>query len=77
MDLANSSLVFKGVISRNFRLALCNTYPCLSLDLFLAKMKGNVGVIHLVQNETDIDWIVSHGKFSPYIPLLTAEMFTE
>jgi len=40
-------------------------------------MKGNVGVIHLVQNETDIDWIVSHGKFSPYIPLLTAEMFTD
>lgn len=37
---------------------------------------GNTGVIHLIENETDIEWLRDTGPHAPYIAFVTIEMFT-
>ena len=44
---------------------------------FVAKRKGNVGVVHYIDSDESFDWLLTKGKHSPYIPLFTAEYFTE
>ncbi|XP_032234875.2 nicastrin [Nematostella vectensis] len=36
---------------------------------------GHVGVLHFVQSQDDVDWLLNKGKHAPYIPILTSEMF--
>ena len=31
---------------------------------------GNVGVIHLIQEEEDVDWMVEKGQHAPYIGMI-------
>lgn len=42
-----------------------------------AERGGNVGVVHLIQNDSDVNWLVEHGDAPPYMPVLGPEMFTE
>ena len=44
-------------------------------NLFTAERGGNVGVFHYIENQTDVDWLVTNGTHKPYIVLLTPEMF--
>ncbi len=42
----------------------------------LADEGGNVGVIHLVENETDIIYIINQESSNVYIPVVTPDYFT-
>ncbi|XP_031564484.1 nicastrin-like [Actinia tenebrosa] len=44
---------------------------------FSASMGGHVGVVHLIQSQDDIDWLIKYGDHSPYIPLFTSTMFND
>ena len=39
-------------------------------------MKGNQGVLHFVDSDEDLNWLIDKGKHAPYIPLLNSSMFT-
>jgi hypothetical protein len=32
-----------------------------------SELDGNVGVVHLIINKTDAQWLVEHGPHQPYI----------
>lgn len=38
-------------------------------------MYGHVGVLHYIENETDVDWIIENGIHAPYIPLFRSDLF--
>ena len=40
----------------------------------LADMKGNRGVVHVVNNHKDLDWLINVGPHE-YVPLLNTTMF--
>ena len=42
----------------------------------VAKRGGNVGTVHMVESQADVDWLVQHGPHAPYIPLLKYSTFT-
>lgn len=37
--------------------------------------EGNVGVVHLVLNDSDIDWLESNGVHPPYVVVMSNHMF--
>ncbi|XP_054760855.2 nicastrin-like [Lytechinus pictus] len=37
---------------------------------------GNNGVLHLIENVADINWLLVNGTYTPYIALMTPQMFT-
>ncbi|KAK2160163.1 hypothetical protein NP493_1662g00000 [Ridgeia piscesae] len=41
-----------------------------------SKRGGNVGTVHMVESQADVDWLVQHGPHAPYIPLLKYSTFT-
>lgn len=40
-------------------------------------VNGNVGVVHLILDEKDLDWLIQHGPHQPYIAVLSPTMFKE
>jgi len=42
-----------------------------------SKMKGNQGVLHLVNTNADVEFITGKGTQGPYVPLLNNSMFIE
>lgn len=38
--------------------------------------RGNVGVLHYVSGEEDLNWLIDNGPHQPYIVLLTQQTFT-
>jgi len=42
---------------------------------FIAKIKGNQGVLHVIKTNDDVDWLINKGEHAPYIPLLDGSMF--
>ena len=50
---------------------------CKHLFILAAKRKGNVGVVHYIDSDENFNRLLNKGKYSPYIPLFTAEYFTE
>lgn len=43
---------------------------------FLAAKSGSVGVIHVVENEADVEWLEVNGTAAPYMVVLSFDMFT-
>ncbi|CAL4068544.1 unnamed protein product, partial [Meganyctiphanes norvegica] len=41
-----------------------------------SKFWGNVGVIHLVEEDADLDWVIESGKHAPYTIAIYDSMFT-
>uniref|UniRef100_A0A8C6YJ16 Nicastrin n=1 Tax=Naja naja TaxID=35670 RepID=A0A8C6YJ16_NAJNA len=41
-----------------------------------ASMFGDTGVIHVVEKESDLKWVLSDGQHSPYMVLLDGKLFT-
>ena len=41
-----------------------------------ADSKGNVGIIHVVNEDSDLDWIVKNGPTTPFIPAVYLKHFT-
>ncbi|KAI0213352.1 hypothetical protein LSAT2_001622 [Lamellibrachia satsuma] len=41
-----------------------------------SKRGGNVGTVHVIANQSDIDWMVKHGPHAPYVVLLNYHSFT-
>ena len=60
-----------------------NYQPCIQLANAThqigctSDMKGNRGVIHLINIPDDLNWLINKGPHSPYVPLIDAPMFTE
>jgi hypothetical protein len=46
------------------------------LNYLKAKEGGNVGVLHLVKHQNDIEWILSKGSAYPYVAMLSVEFYT-
>ncbi|KAJ8034271.1 Nicastrin [Holothuria leucospilota] len=40
-----------------------------------SNLNGNTGVIHLIENQTDIDWLQDKGPHAPYMAVFNADMF--
>lgn len=38
-------------------------------------MNGHVGVLHYIENITDVEWIIKEGKNHPYIALFRSDQF--
>jgi hypothetical protein len=45
--------------------------PC-----FAAHRSGNVGVIHVIDNQRDLDWLLDNATADPYISVIQPDMFT-
>ena len=43
--------------------------------MFTASMNGHVGVLHYVEDKSDVEWILEKGKHKPYIPLFRSDQF--
>ena len=41
-----------------------------------ANAKGNVGIIHVVNSASDLDWILDKGTTAPFIPAVYLKDFT-
>lgn len=50
---------------------------CANVCVVLAAMDGNRGVVHLINDEKDLNWMLNVGPHKPYIPILNRSMFTE
>lgn len=37
---------------------------------------GNVGVVHIIENQVDADWMVNNGLAAPYVAVIHPSMFT-
>ena len=54
------------------------TVPSLGNFSFVsASMSGNVGVLHLIEKQSDLEWLLRKGPHDPYVPLLSSDMFNE
>lgn len=42
---------------------------------FVASRGGNVGTLHYVENDVDLEWLLINGTHQPYIALLNIAMF--
>ena len=40
-------------------------------------LNGNVGVVHVVGDGADLDWVVEKGPHAPYMAVFFPEMFRE
>ena len=40
-----------------------------------ASMNGHVGVVHFIENKSDVEWIMREGKHHPYIALFRSDQF--
>ena len=48
----------------------------LSNKLFVASLGGEVGIVHFVQSDADIQWLLSDkATHAPYIPVFSTEYF--
>ena len=41
-----------------------------------SSINGNVGVVHLIKDSTDVDWILKNGPHDPYIAVFTPNTFS-
>ncbi|XP_042295200.1 nicastrin [Sceloporus undulatus] len=41
-----------------------------------SSMNGDTGVIHVVEKESDLNWVLTDGPHSPYVVLMDGELFT-
>lgn len=43
---------------------------------FSASLSGNVGVLHVLESEENLDWVLRTGPHSPYLVILESALFT-
>lgn len=48
---------------------------CVFVSFALAKLGGNVGVIHNIETDEDLTWIVDYGPNAPYIVIMSSLIF--
>ena len=36
---------------------------------------GNVGVVHMIESESDKTWLIEKGPHDPYVAMITPKMF--
>lgn len=53
------------------------TYSNISIPLlFSASLSGDVGVLHVLESEENLDWVLRTGPNPPYLVILDAPLFT-
>lgn len=43
--------------------------------LILGSRSGDTGVVHIIRNETDINWLIKNANAGPYIIVVTFKYF--
>ncbi|XP_067053830.1 nicastrin-like isoform X1 [Acropora muricata] len=81
--------ILKGKVGNGDKVAqkiyedLTGIIPCVVLTNATSQIgctssiNGHVGVLHYVQNSSDVDWIINKGKHAPYVPLFASDQFDE
>ncbi len=41
-----------------------------------ASLSGNVGVLHVLESEENLDWVLRSGPNPPYLVILESPLFT-
>lgn len=41
-----------------------------------ASLSGNVGVLHVLESEENLEWVLSSGPNPPYLVILESPLFT-
>lgn len=44
--------------------------------LYLASANGDVGILHWINAQSDIDWVIRDAPSHPFIPVVPVEHFT-
>lgn len=42
--------------------------------MFVADRSGNTGVVQLIDNETDLQWVIQEGPAPPYVIVMPLSM---
>lgn len=69
-------------VERKIYISLNATSPCVRLlnashqTGCQSSLRGNTGIVHLVANVSDLDWILTQGPNPPYISVLETPTFT-
>ncbi|KAG7525022.1 nicastrin [Solea senegalensis] len=69
-------------VEKKIYLHLNYTFPCVRLLNAThqigcqSSMSGNVGVLHVLESEENLDWVLSSGPNPPYMVILDAPLFT-
>lgn len=42
----------------------------------LASLSGNVGVLHVLESEKHLEWVLTSGPHPPYLVILESPLFT-
>ncbi|XP_048144384.1 nicastrin [Corvus hawaiiensis] len=69
-------------VERKIYIPLNRTAPCVRLLNAThqigcqSSLSGDTGVIHVVENDTDLDWALSTGPHPPYMILLDGKLFS-
>ncbi|XP_029380568.1 nicastrin [Echeneis naucrates] len=80
------SLCFLGVscnsVGKKIYVDLNNTVPCVRLLNAThqigcqSSLSGNVGVLHVLESEENLDWVLDSGPNPPYMVILETPLFT-
>ncbi|XP_018613565.1 nicastrin [Scleropages formosus] len=78
-------VAYKGVgcssVQQKIYVQLNKTFPCVRLLNAThqigcqSSVSGDTGVLHVLETETDLDWVLSSGPNPPYVVLMVAEHF--
>jgi hypothetical protein len=73
--------VSQGYIVRQFKKKkICRLVNCGSFNMthsvLAASISGDTGVIHVVEKEEDLKWVLTDGPNPPYMVLLEGKLFT-
>ncbi|KYO20437.1 nicastrin [Alligator mississippiensis] len=80
--VAASGSCWGNSVERKIYITLNKTAPCVRLLNAThqigcqSSINGDTGVIHVVEKEQDLKWVLSDGPHPPYMVLLEGELFT-
>lgn len=57
------------------RIINCGSFN-LTHSVLAASISGDTGVIHVVEREEDLQWVLTDGPNPPYMVLLESKLFT-
>uniref|UniRef100_A0A8C3PEG4 Nicastrin n=1 Tax=Chrysemys picta bellii TaxID=8478 RepID=A0A8C3PEG4_CHRPI len=78
----SSGFCWANSVERKIYIPLNKTAPCVRLLNAThqigcqSSMSGDTGVIHVVEKEQDLKWVLTDGPHPPYMVLLEGELFT-
>ena len=44
-------------------------------DYFLAERGGNVGILHYIEDDAEVEWLIQNGIHKPYVVMMSPKTF--